>query len=122
MRYARSMPFKNPRGMALNRIAPHFLRIQTLSSQGRDDLDFHEVGVGSLTDALHAAFNLGAGVDESPRTPVLLRSFEKIAKRHLGIDTLRERGRDALDFHEVGVRSLAAAIKAAFALGKVSSR
>ncbi|MBE7508500.1 MAG: hypothetical protein HS101_19770 [Planctomycetia bacterium] len=30
----------------------------------------------------------------------------QIAQEHLGIETLEQRGRDALDFHEVGVAGL----------------
>lgn len=32
--------------------------------------------------------------------------FTQIAREHLGIETLESRGRDALDFHEVGVAGL----------------
>ena len=44
--------------------------------------------------------------------------FEKIAARHLGIETLADRHSDRLDFHEVGVGGLAIALAAAYAAGR----
>lgn len=46
-----------------------------------------------------------------------LALFERIAREHLGIETLKERGRDALDFHDVGVASLTRALAAAYEAG-----
>jgi len=43
----------------LTRIAQHHLRIDTLESRRRDSLDFHEVSVMELRDALEAAYNAG---------------------------------------------------------------
>ena len=45
-----------------------------------------------------------------------------IAKQHLGIETLEERKSDSLDFHEVSVWSVEAALRAAFAAGAASAR
>ena len=48
------------------------------------------------------------------------KAFEvcsKIARDHLFIATLWPQGRDFLDFHEVGVVSVAAALKAAYDAG-----
>ncbi len=45
-----------------------------------------------------------------------------IAKQHLGIETLEERKSDSLDFHEVSVWSVDAALRAAFAAGAASAR
>lgn len=42
-----------------------------------------------------------------------------IAKRHLGIDNLEPQGSDRLDFKEVHVANLKAALDAAFKLGEV---
>ena len=42
----------------------------------------------------------------------------QIAREHLGIETLESRGRDALDFHEVGVAGLSAALDAAYRAGQ----
>ena len=44
--------------------------------------------------------------------------FTQIAREHLGIETLESRGRDALDFHEVGVAGLSAAFEAAYRAGQ----
>ena len=41
----------------------------------------------------------------------------KVAKKHLGIETLVPQNRDRLDFHNVGVRSLKDALEAAFLIG-----
>lgn len=46
--------------------------------------------------------------------------FTKIAREHLGIETLESRGRDALDFHEVGVAGLSAALDAAYRAGQAT--
>ncbi len=43
----------------LTQIAQRILRIETLESRHRDSLDFHEVSVLELRDALEAAYNAG---------------------------------------------------------------
>ena len=43
----------------LARIARTKLGIKTLAPQGSDRLDFHEVSVDALRDALEAAYNVG---------------------------------------------------------------
>jgi hypothetical protein len=43
----------------LTRIAQQHLRIETLESRHRDRLDFHEVSVLELRDALEAAYRAG---------------------------------------------------------------
>lgn len=43
---------------------------------------------------------------------------EKVAQNMLGIPTLRERGRDSLDFHEVSVWDLERALELAFIRGQ----
>jgi len=44
--------------------------------------------------------------------------FEKIAKEHLSIETLKTRGLDQLDFHEVSVSGLKDALEAAYEAGR----
>lgn len=44
--------------------------------------------------------------------------FLRIAKQHLGIQTLQTRNRDSLDFHDVSVGSLRAIMKAAYEAGQ----
>jgi len=46
--------------------------------------------------------------------------FMRIAQRVLGIETLAERGRDALDFHNVSVRQIRDLLEAAYELGRKS--
>jgi len=48
------------------------------------------------------------------------KALEEIAKDFLSIDTLRTQNSDSLDFHEVSVWSLKAALEAAYNLGRDS--
>jgi len=48
--------------------------------------------------------------------------FTRIAQTHLNIDTLEERKSDRLDFHDVGVLNIKAALEAAFEAGKASRK
>jgi hypothetical protein len=43
----------------LNQIAAEHLHIDTLATRNRDRLDFHEVSVWGLKEALQAAFTAG---------------------------------------------------------------
>lgn len=52
------------------------------------------------------------------RGPPLEKLFADIAKEHLGIATLETRRRDALDFHDVAVWQVRAALEAAYRAGK----
>ena len=44
-----------------------------------------------------------------------------LARRKLGIETLEARGRDGLDFHDVGVVSLKDALEQAYERGRLSA-
>lgn len=44
--------------------------------------------------------------------------FAQIAREHLGIDTLEQRNRDCLDFHNVGVVGVQRALDAAYRAGQ----
>jgi hypothetical protein len=46
----------------------------------------------------------------------------QIAQQHLGIETLETRWSDSLDFHDLGVESIKAALEAAFAAGQKASQ
>ena len=48
------------------------------------------------------------------------KTLEDIANRELGVETLAVRNSDRLDFHDVAVWSLHAALKAAFEAGVAS--
>jgi len=53
----------------LSQIAKHYLGIKTLEVRNSDRLDFHDVGVASLKDALEAAYRAGLeqGLRRKPR-------------------------------------------------------
>jgi hypothetical protein len=44
--------------------------------------------------------------------------FAQIARQHLGIETLEQRNRDSLDFHDVGVIGVERALDAAYRAGQ----
>lgn len=48
--------------------------------------------------------------------------FTKIASQHLNFETLESRNRDSLDFHDVSVRGVAAALDAAYEAGKEAAQ
>lgn len=50
------------------------------------------------------------------------QQLEVIARRHMRLETLATRGSDRLDFHEVGVWEIQAALQAAFEAGRASAR
>ncbi len=50
----------------LTRIAQTKLRIETLETRGSDRLEFHDVSVGNLREALEAAYN--AGIEHGCKT------------------------------------------------------
>ena len=64
-----------------------------------------------------AATSLAAA---GPDDATLDVGMEVLAQVHLGIQTLKERRMDALDFHEVNVLQLKDALRAAFELGRAS--
>lgn len=46
--------------------------------------------------------------------------LERIAREHLFLETLQTRGSDRLDFHDLSVAGVRAALKAAFEAGRAS--
>jgi hypothetical protein len=48
--------------------------------------------------------------------------FTQIVQQHLNIETLEERNSDSLDFKEVAVWSVKAALEAAFEAGKAAAK
>ena len=48
--------------------------------------------------------------------------FTQIAREHLGIETLQTRNADGLDFHDLAVWSLKAALLAAYEAGRESAQ
>ena len=49
------------------------------------------------------------------------QTIQKIARDKLGIQTLEERKRDSLDFHELSVALIAAALEAAYDAGRAEN-
>jgi hypothetical protein len=52
-------PAKAPSEALLLEIAAKYFHIETLETQNNDRLDFHDVAVWSIRDALEAAFAVG---------------------------------------------------------------
>jgi hypothetical protein len=50
------------------------------------------------------------------------QTLKQIAKKHLDLDTLDERKRDSLDFHELGVWQIKAALIAAYEAGRQAAQ
>ncbi|MEN9587018.1 MAG: hypothetical protein RIT15_593 [Pseudomonadota bacterium] len=50
--------------------------------------------------------------------PELLEALTRISARHFGIETLITRGMDSLDFHDVSVSSIEAALREAYLAGQ----
>ena len=67
-----------------------------------------------LTSASPAA---PAAVVGPALTSEVMATLAEIAREHLGIVTLEERKLDRLDFYELGVRSVAAALRVAYDAG-----
>lgn len=60
-----------------------------------------------------------AAATETAATQALL---QEIAARHLFLETLDTRNADSLDFHDVAVWSIRAALEAAYAAGQAAAR
>ena len=56
------------------------------------------------------------------RDPKRNATIERIAKEILWLETLDSRGRDRLEFHELGVSSIRAALEAAYEAGKQAKK
>ncbi|NVJ25981.1 hypothetical protein HUW62_32645 [Myxococcus sp. AM011] len=54
----------------------------------------------------------------SKPTPAPEEVLERIAREEMGIETLKKRWSDSLDFHNVGVGELRNALEAAYQAGK----
>ena len=53
---------------AIRQIAARVLRVPTLEARNSDSLDFHEIGVWQLRDALAAAYDAGFRAATKPVT------------------------------------------------------
>ena len=63
----------------LARIAREILRLETLETRRRDRLDFHDLAVWQIKDALQAAYK--AGAENTPRERRLTRELKKLIAR-----------------------------------------
>lgn len=97
----------------IEQIARRVLGIPSLQSRNRDSLDFRDVGVALLRIAMLQAYEAGGAEDGVPDEALL----EKIAKRH-GVDTLRSRGSDRLDFKDMSVGQIRSILEEAYAAGQ----
>lgn len=87
-------------------------RISTLETRDSDRLDFYDIGVGGVRDALDAVFKLGSkGLSISDDTA------SQIAHAYLGIDTLETRNSDQLDFHDASIWGIREALEKAYVAG-----
>ena len=59
-----------------------------------------------------------AAIAKAPSEALLM----EIAARHFHLETLETRNSDGLDFHDVAVWSIRAALESAFAAGQAASR
>lgn len=91
-------------------IAKKHLGINSLKTQNSDRQDFHDVSVGGIKNALKDAFEAGGGKASDA-------ALEAIAKKHLGVRTLKVRNSDELDFYDLSVGSIEKALQAAFEAG-----
>jgi len=96
---------------AISSIAKKRLGIGTLKTQNSDSLDFHTVGVAGVKGALTDAYS-AAGGKNLPKGGI-----ESIAKKHLGIKTLKTQNSNSLDFHEVSVGAVKKALTDSYRLG-----
>lgn len=76
--------------------------------------------VDKLLDDIEEHYLLGT--TQSKEQQNLRKEFEKIAQKYLFIDTLKTQHSDSLDFHDVSVWGVEAALKAAFELGRNSKK
>lgn len=83
----------------------------TLKHQ-KSSADFKEAHVETIRSGLTSAFVAGSG-GKPPAWGVL----DHIAKKQMGIITLKTRNSDSMDFHEVSSWGVKASIKAAYAAG-----
>jgi hypothetical protein len=71
-----------------------------------------------LNPSIRWGVNNGKGTNQMTQEQL----FQAIAQKHLFIETLDTRRSDSLDFHEVSVWGVEAALKEAFEAGKRAAR
>jgi hypothetical protein len=102
--------------VTMPKIADHLGRLTaTLQAIGDVLQTSHTRPAGPDVDAPPASDPMSRSI--SSDDPDLTEMFAQIARQHLGIATLEERKRDSLDFHDMSVRSVTAALHAAYDAG-----
>ena len=77
------------RDQALEEIARDVLGIPTLQIRNRDRLDFHDVGVAGLREALRQAWTRGSqAVSASPSARRVCKAIREFAERRYTTDTI----------------------------------
>lgn len=79
---------------------------------------------GALIGGAQSRNNVNNKTDDNAnaKDDEIRAKLETIAREFLDLETLVERGRDRLDFHEHGVVSIAMALRAAFDAGRKEAR
>jgi len=91
--------------------------METLETRNRDRLDFHEVAVRSLEDALTSAFReFSWGMHPKKKT------LKDLAKKHFDISTLTPAHSDRLDFHDLSVWSINSALEEMMSYAKTDPK
>lgn len=110
-----------PHPLQLEAIAKKHLGISSLKAVGRDSEDFHDIGVWQIKSALEAAWKVGrfhASRVRPTEVPTHAQSqLESIARKELGLETLRTRKMDDLDFMYQSPWTLVSALEAAWVAG-----
>ena len=83
-------------------------------------IDSMKYSIDKLLDDIEEHFLLKS--TKSKQQQNLRAEFEKIAQKYLFIDTLKTQNSDSLDFHDVSVWGVEAALKAAYELGRNSKK
>jgi hypothetical protein len=85
-----------------------------------------DCGVGTLAPGVdfhrRQSGTGGQQTNKGHRIMTTQQIIAQIAQKHLRIETLKEQMSDRLDFHEVGVTSIEAALLAAFEAGRQAAK
>lgn len=77
-----------------------------------------EADFGRYARAVFTGIRPDDVAEPQPEPDPVAAALEQIAREELGIETLVARGRDRLDFHDVGVAGLRRALERAVELGR----
>jgi hypothetical protein len=106
--------------VTMPKIADHLGRVATTLQMLGDILQVSQARSAEADADAPSGASQPAATSISPDDPDAMEMFALVAKRHLGIATLEEQKRDSLDFHEVSVLSVSAALRAAYDAGFIA--